>query len=60
MTGFGKGGEPQTVLLPADVWRDLASLRGSDSFDNLFSGPLALDRSAVFRIVRRAIRWAEN
>src|SRR6266496_3431220 len=33
VTVFGKRGKTRTVLLPADIWRDLASLRGDAGLD---------------------------
>jgi len=62
VTVFGKGGKTRTVLLPADVWRDLVSLRGNASLeDPVFRSRRGrhLDPSAVFRIVRRAAERAE-
>jgi integrase/recombinase XerD len=62
VTVFGKGDKTRVVLLPADIWDDLVSLRGE-------AGPDApvfptrrrgghLDESAVLRIVRKAARRA--
>jgi integrase/recombinase XerD len=62
ITVFGKGGKTRTVLLPADVWRDLVSLRGGAALeDPVFRSRRGrhLDPSAVFRIVRRAAERAE-
>jgi integrase/recombinase XerD len=62
ITVFGKGGKTRTVLLPADVWRDLVSLRGDAALeDPVFRSRRGrhLDPSAVFRIVRRAAERAE-
>ena len=62
ITVFGKGGKTRTVLLPADVWRDLVSLRGDASLDDpVFRSRRGrhLDPSAVFRIVRHAAERAE-
>ena len=62
VTVFGKGGKTRTVLLPADVWRDLVSLRGTASLeDPVFRSRHGrhLDPSAIFRIVRHAAERAE-
>jgi integrase/recombinase XerD len=62
VTVFGKGGKTRTVLLPADVWRDLASLRGDAPLDEpVFRSRRGrhLDPSAIFRIVRHAAERAE-
>ena len=62
VTVFGKGGKTRTVLLPADVWRDLVSLRGDAVLeDPVFRSRRGrhLDPSAVFRIVRHAAERAE-
>ena len=62
VTVFGKGGMTRTVLLPADVWRDLVSLRGDASLeDPVFRSRRGrhLDPSANFRIVRCAAERAE-
>jgi len=57
VTVFGKGGKTRTVLLPADVWRDLVSLRGDAVLeDPVFRSRRGrhMDPSAVFRIVQHA------
>ncbi|HEY2594715.1 MAG TPA: tyrosine-type recombinase/integrase [Chloroflexota bacterium] len=62
VTVFGKGGKTRTVLLPADVWRDLVSLRGDAVLeDPVFRSRRGrhLDPSAIFRIVRHAAERAE-
>jgi integrase/recombinase XerD len=62
VTVFGKGGKTRAVLLPADVWRDLVSLRDAAILeDPVFRSRRGrhLDPSAVFRIVRRAAQRAE-
>ena len=62
VTVFGKGGKTRTVLLPADVWRDLVSLRDDAVLeDPVFRSRRGrhLDPSAIFRIVRHAAERAE-
>jgi integrase/recombinase XerD len=62
VTVFGKGGKTRTVLLPADVWRDLVSLRAAAGLeDPVFRSRNGhhLDPSAIFRIVRHAAERAE-
>jgi integrase/recombinase XerD len=57
VTVFGKGGKTRTVLLPADVWRDLVSLRGDASLeDPVFRSRRGrhLDPSTIFRLVQHA------
>jgi integrase/recombinase XerD len=57
VTVFGKGGKTRTVLLPADVWRDLVSLRGGASLDDpVFCSRRGghMDTSAIFRLVLHA------
>jgi integrase/recombinase XerD len=61
VTIFGKGGKTRTVLLPADVWRDLVSLRGDAVLeDPVFRSRRGrhMDPSAIFRLVQHAARRA--
>jgi site-specific recombinase XerD len=62
VTVFGKGGKTRTVLLPADVWRDLVSLRGDASLeDPVFRSRRGrhMDPSAIFRLVQHAAKRAD-
>lgn len=58
LTLYGEGGKTRTVLLGADVWSTLQSLRGDSGADNpVFQsrkGRGHLDASQVLRIVRAA------
>ena len=62
VTVFGKGSKTRTVLLPASVWVELASLRGraglaAPVFPSRRGGG-HLDQTAVLRIVRKAAKRA--
>ena len=61
VTVFGKGGKTRTVLLPADVWRDLVSLRSNATLeDPVFRSRRGrhMDPSAIFRLVQHAAKRA--
>lgn len=58
---YGKGGKTRVVLLPAAIWREIASLRETAGFnDSIFQSRKGghLHPSQVMRIVRAAARRA--